>query len=84
MAFAQVIVLVAGLYVVVGAGVGAVFALRGVNAFDPVASSARLGFRLTILPASALLWPIVLRWMLRPRPLTPESTHRAHPPDRPS
>jgi hypothetical protein len=54
------------------------FAFRWVNRLDPVAARGTLGFRLLILPGSALLWPLLLRRVLRgvTAPPIERSTHR--------
>jgi hypothetical protein len=49
-------------------GLGLLFALafvtRGIERVDPAASGATWGFRLIALPASAALWPLLLRrWL---------------------
>lgn len=64
------------------AGVGILFAVafvvRGVAKIDPAAAGAPIGFRLLILPAAALLWPLLLRrWVLGLWPPIEQTAHRA-------
>jgi|CXWL01.1.fsa_nt_gi hypothetical protein len=55
--------LVAG-YAGLGVLFGVAFVARGVERLDPAARGAGWGFRLLILPASAMLWPLLLtRWV---------------------
>jgi hypothetical protein len=49
------------------AGIGLCFAVafvsRGIDAIDPMARGASWGFRLLVLPGSAIFWPLLLvRW----------------------
>jgi hypothetical protein len=51
-------------YVLAGVLFAVVFVTRGVARVDPVARGAPAGFRLLILPGSALLWPLLAwRWI---------------------
>lgn len=54
-------------YTLVGVAFGIAFVLRGVSVIDPAASTAGLGFKLTILPGCAALWPLLLVKWLRPK-----------------
>jgi|AP12_2_1047962.scaffolds.fasta_scaffold148540_2 hypothetical protein len=67
-----------GSYLLLGALFALPFAFRWVNRLDPVAARGTLGFRLLILPGSVLLWPILLRRVLRgvAAPPIERSTHR--------
>lgn len=63
------------------AGLGLLFALpfvaRGVDRLDPDARGAGLGFRLLILPATAALWPLLLRrWLAGASPPAERNAHR--------
>lgn len=50
-------------YLGIGAAFAAVFVTRGVDRIDPMARGAGWGFRMLILPGSALFWPLLLvRW----------------------
>jgi hypothetical protein len=61
---AELIVAVAGAYVVAGALFAVVFAAWGVSRVDPVARNCTRGFRLIILPGATVLWPLLAaRWM---------------------
>ncbi len=53
------------LYLLMGLIFGLWFVFRGVNGLDPAARSARWYVRLLFLPGSAMLWPIMLRKLLR-------------------
>jgi hypothetical protein len=54
-----------GIYLLLGVAFAVPFAFRWVNRIDPVAAHGTTGFRLLILPGSALLWPILLGRVLR-------------------
>lgn len=56
-----------GLYLLLGGAFALVFASRWAGRLDPVASHGTWGFRLLILPGAALLWPVLLRRVLRGR-----------------
>jgi len=61
---AQVVVMIVGVYIGLGALFAAAFAFRGAGAIDPVAREATFGFRLLIIPGAAALWPLLLlRWV---------------------
>ena len=63
-AFAETIVLGAGLYVAAGAVVARAFLLRGAGRVDAAASGAGFFFRAAVFPGCVALWPyIVLRWL---------------------
>lgn len=55
----------AGAYLMLGTLFALSFAFHWVNRIDPVAARGTFGFRLLILPGSALLWPLLLRRVLR-------------------
>ena len=58
------LLLIVGLYAVIGLGVGLTFVLRGVNHVDPVAADSPFVFRIVILPGCVGLWPILLlKWL---------------------
>ena len=75
-AIATAIVIVAEIHLGLGLLFAIFFVWRGASAIDPAAGSGTLGFRLLILPASALLWPLLLRRWLRRDP--PPLEHNAH------
>ena len=57
------ILMIIGLYVVIGLLVGLAFVLRGVNRVDPAAGDSPFVFRIVILPGCVGLWPVVLlKW----------------------
>jgi len=61
------------------AGLGVLFALvflaRGLERVDAAAREATLGFRLVALPATAALWPLLLRRWLGARGAPPVETN---------
>ena len=58
------ILMIVGLYALIGLLVGLAFALRGVGRVDPAARDSPFVFRLVILPGCVGLWPfILLKWM---------------------
>lgn len=61
-----IILLAVGAYGAAGLLFAVAFVARGVNQIDPAAREAGWGFRLLILPGSALLWPLLLRRWLGP------------------
>ena len=75
--FAEVVGLALGLYFGIGLVFALLFAWRGTAAIDPAAREGTLGFRLLIVPASALLWPLLLvRWARRSPPPVERNEHR--------
>ena len=64
MVVAEVVLLVALVYLLCGLAVGVPFVLRGVDRVDPAARETSLGFRLLILPGTAALWPLLaVKWL---------------------
>ena len=60
---ARVLLAVGGTYAAIGVLFASVFVARGIDRLDPGAHGAPWTFRLLIVPASALLWPLLLlRW----------------------
>jgi hypothetical protein len=50
-------------YLAIGVAFGVAFTAGGVDRVDPMARGASWGFRLLILPGSAIFWPLLLvRW----------------------
>jgi len=65
---AEVILVIALVYLLCGLAVGLPFVLRGVDRVDEAARGAPLGFRLLILPGTIVLWPLmVTKWIKAPR-----------------
>lgn len=69
-------------YLLAGAGFALWFALRGNRRVLPALDGAGIGLRLLMVPASILLWPVLLRQALSPptgghRPPGPRLRHRA-------
>lgn len=52
-----------GAYLVIGLAIAIPFVVRWVQHVDPAAARSSSGFRLLILPGSALLWPWILKRM---------------------
>ena len=75
---AHVTVLVAGVYLAIGLAFALAFVFRWVGRVDPAAQSGTLGFRLLIIPGSAILWPILAARLLRGTTGPPEerNAHR--------
>ena len=72
------IVLVAGVYLAIGLAFAMVFVFRWAGRVDPAARSGTIGFRLLIIPGSAILWPLLVGRLLRGAPEPPEerNAHR--------
>ena len=77
MIVAAAVVLAAEIYFGIGLLFAILFVWRGAGAIDPAAREGTIGFRLLILPASALLWPLLLRrWVRRSPPPLERNAHR--------
>lgn len=61
----EAILLMAGIYVVIGLLFGLFFVAKGVKLLDPVAEGSPLTFRLLVLPGATALWPVLLRKLLK-------------------
>lgn len=62
---AQAIVGFAAAYAVIGVAFAIAFAVRGIEAIDPVARGSGWSFRLLVVPGAAALWPFLAkRWWL--------------------
>jgi hypothetical protein len=59
------IVRAAGCYLAAGILFAIPFAWRWSGRLDPVAAHGTAGFRLLVLPGAVLLWPLLLRRLLR-------------------
>lgn len=57
----------AWVYGLAGAIFAGLFVTRLAVRIDPASAEASWGFRLVIAPSIALLWPLVLSWVLRGR-----------------
>lgn len=76
-AFARLLVLLAAVYLALGALFAALFAALWAGRADPVAASGTRGFRLLIVPGSTLLWPLLLlRLLKRSGPPAEVNAHR--------
>jgi hypothetical protein len=68
MVVAEVILVIALVYLLCGLAVGVPFVLSGVDRVDEAARGAPLAFRLLILPGTVALWPLmVTKWIKAPR-----------------
>ncbi len=66
-----------GIYLALGLAFGLAFAFLGVKKVDPGAAGAGLGFKLLIVPGSAVFWPLLAaRWAKGSPPPTERSAHR--------
>ena len=66
-----------GIYLAIGFLFAVAFAFSGVRKIDPAAAKAGVGFKLLIIPGSAIFWPILLlRWIKGTAPPTETSAHR--------
>ncbi|CAM2009807.1 hypothetical protein [Acanthopleuribacter pedis] len=72
---ATVIVLVFGVYVIVGVVFAAYFVTKGCNQIDPNARDGSPGFRVLIFPGAAALWPLLLRRLLQGQQQPPIETN---------
>lgn len=64
-------------YVAVGFLFAVAFVARGAERVDPQADGSSWGFRLVILPASAVLWPLLaVRWFRGGPPPEERNAHR--------
>jgi hypothetical protein len=73
---ARALVLLAEIYLALGLLFALAFAAFGVGSVDPAARGGTPGFRVLIVPGSALFWPLLLRRWLRRAP--PPREHNAH------
>ena len=64
MAFAELFVILLGLYAAIGVLFAICFLTRGIDQMDPVSKGSGIGFRLILLPGVTALWPVLLlRWV---------------------
>ena len=65
-------------YLALGVLFAVAFAWRGAGRLDPAAAHASWGFRLIVVPAAALLWPLLAwRWLAgRSAPPLESNAHR--------
>ena len=65
MSWAELLVLLLGIYAVLGLAVAFLFLAKGITRVDAGALHTPLAFRLLILPGCAALWPVILRKWVR-------------------
>ena len=74
---AEILVLIAAVYLALGLLFAIPFLLVGVGRIDPDAAEGTWGFRVAILPGTVLLWPyLALRWMRRQAPPEERTPHK--------
>jgi hypothetical protein len=73
---ARLLVYGAEIYLGLGLVFAIPFAFVGAGRIDPAARAGTVGFRLLIVPASAALWPLLLRRWLKGMP--PPEERNAH------
>lgn len=68
-------------YLLLGLGFAIPFAFRLVNQLDPVAAHGTRPFRVLLIPGATLLWPLLLRRVLRGDRVPPveHTAHRSPP-----
>lgn len=73
----EIILLIAGVYFLLGICFAVPFVLKGAKAIDPAAEEGSKGFRIMIFPGVALFWPLLLkRWLKKEQPPEEKSAHR--------
>src|SRR5438876_3580485 len=72
---AQVLLLVAAIYLLLGLVFAIPFVLLGVNKIDPHAKHGSWGFRLLIIPGTMFLWPLLARRWLKGTHEPPEENN---------
>ena len=73
----SILLILLGLYLLVGFLFGLVFAFAGAKAIDPGAVEGTWGFKLLIIPGCAIFWPLLLkRWVSKSPPPEECSAHR--------
>lgn len=74
---AEVLLSVLGGYLAIGFLFGIPFAFLGAKKIDPSAVDGTWGFKLLIIPGSAIFWPLLLvRWLLGRSVPVEKSAHR--------
>lgn len=61
----ETVLLLAGVYLLLGLAFALPFCFRWVGRLDPLAAEAGLGLRLLLLPGSVALWPLLLAKLRR-------------------
>lgn len=62
------------LYCLIGVVAAPIVSFGYIQRLDPATMSSSLGFKLTILPGIALLWPVVISRLLRGAAIPEEKT----------
>ena len=71
------LLLILGIYLLIGLLFGVIFAFAGARSIDPSAAEGTWGFKLFIIPGCAIFWPYLLkRWMKKSTPPEEFSAHR--------
>ena len=64
MAILEIVLQIAGLYVLIGLIFSLLFIAVGAGKIDPNAKKSTIGFKLVIIPGAMLFWPVLaLRWL---------------------
>ncbi len=73
----QAVFSLAAVYLLAGFLFALCFVWKGSQRIDPAAAESSFGFKLIILPAATILWPLLLRrWCTRSGPPEERSPHR--------
>ena len=73
----ELLLLVLGVYLLIGVAFAIPFVILGVKRIDPGAIKGTRGFRLMIVPGCVLFWPYLLRrWIRNEGPPVEHSPHR--------
>ena len=73
----EIILGAAGIYLLVGFMVAVPFAFLGAKKIDPSAAAGTWGFKVLIIPGTAVFWPyLLMRWVKGSPPPEECSAHR--------
>ena len=61
----NIILIITGLYLICGLLFAIAFVIKGVTVVDEGAHGATIGFRIIIIPATIIFWPVLLRKWLK-------------------
>lgn len=67
----------AGIYLLLGFLFAIVFVIFGIGKIDDSVNGSTIGFRLVVIPGTAIFWPYLLvRWIRGSKPPVEKSMHR--------